>query len=292
MKIFIRNTRCISRFKLIDGRLAENEGFEEPAYESLLDPRIMRRLSRILKMGLYTSVAAVNDLNDTIDGIVCGTALGCTADTYAFLMNMIEREEHLLTPTSFIQSTHNTLAGTLGILFKNHGYNMTWCQRSFSFYCALEDAVQRIRSGQGSHYLVCAADEMPASVSDIIQQMDLPGRSTLNAEGAAAFIITNDPAPDGIEIESMDIFSNEDLSLSSLIGQDTLLLNTNPYLSLPEEENVHNLCSRGRSLIDDALALSTGFDMLTRPGGEQGPFSKIAVLSGDKQESSLFKLVS
>jgi len=290
MKIFIRNTRCISRFQLIDGLPAENEGFEEPAYESLLDPRIMRRLSKILKMGLYTAVATVNDLSHPLDGIVCGTALGCTADTYAFLMNMIEREEHLLTPTSFIQSTHNTLAGTLGILLKNHGYNMTWCQRSFSFYGALEDAAQRIRSGQGSHYLVCAADEMSASVSDIIHHMDLPGRSTLNAEGAAAFTITSDPGQNAIEIESMDIISNDVVSSDSLVGHDSILLNTNPYLRLPEGKNVLNLCTKGRSMIDDAFVLSISFDMLTQAAKQQGSFTKIAVLSGDEQKSSLVRL--
>jgi 3-oxoacyl-[acyl-carrier-protein] synthase II len=99
----------------------------EPDYEELLDVRSMRRLSKVLKMGVYSSLRCLQSVNsDDVDGIITGTGLGCTADTLAFLENMISRDEHLLTPTAFIQSTHNTLSGTLGIMLKNHGYNMTW----------------------------------------------------------------------------------------------------------------------------------------------------------------------
>lgn len=90
---------------------------------------------------------------------------------------MSDRDEQLLTPTAFIQSTHNTLSGTLGIMLQNHSYNITWSNREFSFYDALEDAIIRVNKCTDDHILLTAADEMPRQVAEIIDSIPLDCRS-------------------------------------------------------------------------------------------------------------------
>ena len=57
-----------------------------------------------------------------------------------FLRKMIEFEEKMLSPTAFIQSTHNTVGAQIALLLKCHHYNNTIVHRAFSFENALTEA--------------------------------------------------------------------------------------------------------------------------------------------------------
>ena len=50
------------------------------------------------------------------DAIITGTGLGCLEDTEKFLTAMVTNKEEFLTPTSFIQSTHNTVSAQIALL--------------------------------------------------------------------------------------------------------------------------------------------------------------------------------
>ena len=52
MDIYIAQYNAISRYSLHNGEIIEENITAEPEYETVLDPRSMRRLSKILKMGL------------------------------------------------------------------------------------------------------------------------------------------------------------------------------------------------------------------------------------------------
>jgi 3-oxoacyl-[acyl-carrier-protein] synthase II len=85
----------------------------EPDYSSFIDPKQIRRMSRIIKMGVAAAFDCLKDTGVSVpDAIITGTAYGCLADTDIFLTRLIENNEELLSPTAFIQSTHNVTITT------------------------------------------------------------------------------------------------------------------------------------------------------------------------------------
>ena len=96
----------------------------------------------------------------SLDAIVTGTAYGCLEDTGIFLKKMVEQKEEMLTPTAFIQSTHNTIGAQIALLLQCHNYNNTFVHRGFSFESALLDAMMLLEENAGTNVLVGAADEI------------------------------------------------------------------------------------------------------------------------------------
>ena len=60
-----------------------------------------------------------------------------------FLLQMCQEGEQCLGPTLFMQSTHNTIGGMLGIKTKAHGYNITYTQNDHSLRTLLLDALMQ-----------------------------------------------------------------------------------------------------------------------------------------------------
>ncbi len=115
---------------------------KEPDYKNFVDAKLIRRMSRIIKMGTAAAVKCLQQANiEMPGGIITGTAYGCLQDTEIFLQRMIDYKEELLTPTAFIQSTHNTVGAQIALLLQCHNYNNTFVQSGFSFEDALLDAV-------------------------------------------------------------------------------------------------------------------------------------------------------
>lgn len=145
----------------------------DPGYRDFIPAEMIRRMSRIIKMGIAASKICLRDAgigpeapsqrDITPDAIITGTGLGCIEDTEKFLGNMIRNNEEFLTPTSFIQSTHNTVAGQIALLLKCHGYNFTYVHRGVSFESALLDAMTQIRLGAFANALVGGSDELTAN---------------------------------------------------------------------------------------------------------------------------------
>ena len=59
----------------------------------------------------------------------------------SFLTKMVENNEELLTPTAFIQSTHNTIGAQIALMLQCNNYNNAFVHRGFSFESALLDAM-------------------------------------------------------------------------------------------------------------------------------------------------------
>ncbi|NPD45291.1 MULTISPECIES: beta-ketoacyl synthase N-terminal-like domain-containing protein [unclassified Lentimicrobium] len=144
----------------------------EPPYKEYIAPRELRRMSKIIRNGIVSAKIALNDSGlENPEAILTGTGLGCAADTEKFLMAMSENKETLLTPTSFIQSTHNTLGGGIAIGLGCHNYNMTYVNRGFSFESALLDAQLMIGGGEIENALVGGFDEMTDNHSRLLMTM-------------------------------------------------------------------------------------------------------------------------
>lgn len=129
-----------------------------PDYKNYISPASLRRLSPVLRMALTAAKECQANVNEEIDAISVGTALGCLVDTEKFLVTFHTATSDTLSPTAFIQSTHNTIAGQISLELKNHAYNMTHTQNSLSFEIALIDAMMCCKEGK-STVLLGAADE-------------------------------------------------------------------------------------------------------------------------------------
>jgi len=142
----------------------------EPDYKKYIDPKFSRRLSRIIKMGLYAARMALSDADISVpDGIITGTSLGCLVDTGKFLRSMIEENESLSSPSAFIQSTHNSISSQIAIAVSCNGYNSTYTNRGFSFESALIDAVLQLEENSRAGFLIGASDEITDEFLDILK---------------------------------------------------------------------------------------------------------------------------
>ncbi len=170
MKIRIRGIGIISAQATFDkdnflNEIVHHEGNRlnvvDPPYKEILNPRLMRRMTKIIKMGVTAAKICLNETDiEKPDAIITGTAMGCVKDTETFLLAYGSEESTLLTPTAFIRSTHNTVGAQIGLLLKCNHYNFTYVHRGFSFESALLDAVLKLKEGEGRHMLVGAVDEM------------------------------------------------------------------------------------------------------------------------------------
>src|SRR6476659_6743830 len=68
----------------------------EPDYSSFIDAKFIRRMSRIIKMGVAAAMQCLKDADLQMpDAIVTGTAYGCLQDTEVFLNRLVEFKEEL-----------------------------------------------------------------------------------------------------------------------------------------------------------------------------------------------------
>jgi 3-oxoacyl-[acyl-carrier-protein] synthase II len=160
----------------------------EPDYSQFIDPKNIRRMSRIIKLGVSAATIALRQTKITApDAIITGTGYGCLEDTGTFLSKMIANKEEALNPTPFIQSTHNTIGSQIALLLQCQAYNQTYAHGAFSFESALLDALIQSDEDSSKNILIGAVDEI-TNVSHSIQKRFGLFRKTVNGEGAAFFV--------------------------------------------------------------------------------------------------------
>jgi 3-oxoacyl-(acyl-carrier-protein) synthase len=182
-------------YKAMGENVVEAEGAfftcQEPDYKEFIQKKLLRRMSRIVKMGLATAHKALEDANQPpLDAIISGTAWGCVKDTEKFLETIIENKEEYLTPTAFVQSTHNTIAGQIALLHHNNCYNMSYVQGNVSFESALIDAWLLFYDNKAKNILVNGIDEQTEQLSVLLERLQCAKpQKRVMGEGAACFIL-------------------------------------------------------------------------------------------------------
>jgi 3-oxoacyl-[acyl-carrier-protein] synthase II len=207
------------------GEFAERLYCIEPDYQSIINPVQLRRMPRILKMGLAASQICIKNAKNIIPGaIIIGTGLGCLRSLEKFLDEVIDTNEQITSVLPFINSTHNAVAAQIAMLLKNNGYNVTYCHRGFSFESALADALLHIEENRVKNILVGGIDEV---TDDFIKlhgykgfwkkplntlEMISSGTSgTIAGEGAAFFMISgNSTGESKVTLEGVHTFFNPD----------------------------------------------------------------------------------
>lgn len=207
----------------------------EPDYAKYFDVRQLRRMSRIIRLGMVAGMEALNEAGLKVpDGIITGTGYGCLDDTGTFLSKMIGNKEQALNPTPFIQSTHNTIGSQLALFLQCQGYNQTYTQRALSFENALIDALMSIAEDPTQRLLTGAADEITDVSHDILRRFRIfrrhsvsslnlftaPGQGTLNGEGAAYFLLSGTGGPGAVGLRGVrSFYKPETEELQTSIGR-------------------------------------------------------------------------
>ena len=143
----------------------------EPNYKEFINPVQLRRMSKLIKMGISASKICLQDAGIENPGaIITGTGLGLVGDTEKFLNQMLDNNEEFLAPTAFIQSTHNTISGQVAIALKCFNYNNTYSHRGFSFESALLDGMLLIENNDAENVLVGGFDEITSEHHQIIKK--------------------------------------------------------------------------------------------------------------------------
>ena len=168
-KCYINGLGCISAQNTHDNSFFdhiinyENEAVlpvVKPNYKDFISPGAIRRMSSAVKNGIVASKLALKEAGVTTpDAIITGTGMGCMQDSEKFLKNIIDNQEDFLTPTSFIQSTHNTVAGQIALDLKCKSYNFNYVNSSVSFESSLLDALLQLKTGQSDKVLLGGVDE-------------------------------------------------------------------------------------------------------------------------------------
>ncbi len=161
----------------VPAELIEHNGIMHtilPDFKAYFKPIDLRRMSRIIKSGTTTAIECLKEAGiEKPDAIITGTGLGCLKDTETFLNKMIDNNEGMLTPTTFIQSTHNTIGGHIALTLKCNEYNVAYVHKTISFETALLDAMLLIKEGEAKNILVGGIDEMTEENYNLKKKINL-----------------------------------------------------------------------------------------------------------------------
>ncbi len=168
-KVYINSAACISVQDTLNENFFNTLKSEnsvqivkaiEPNYKEFIPPAMSRRMSKTVKMSSVASTKALQEAGiEKPDAIIVGTGMGCSQDSEKFLKNVLENNEEFLTPTFFIQSTHNTVSGQIALGLQCHGYNFTYVNCSSSLEFSMLDAKLQILDEEAENVLVGSTDE-------------------------------------------------------------------------------------------------------------------------------------
>ncbi len=232
MAVFINSVGSISSQKTFDNSefLDEITTYNDnvitvidPNYRDFIPPVAARRMAKGIKMGVTASKIALNEAGlENVDAIITGTGMGCVQDSEKFVSTILDNDEQYLTPTSFIQSTHNTVGGQIALSLQCKGYNFTYVHSSVSFESALLDAKLQLENKEATHILVGGIDESGAHTIKVhrlinhIKEEKVKTASLLDSkttgavfgEGANFFVLSNEKLDNGYaELLAVSIYN-------------------------------------------------------------------------------------
>lgn len=282
----------------------------EPDSKEFILPSEARRMSKILKRAICTSLSVLNNSGiSQPDAIVTGTGMGCFENTEKFLIDISKFGESCLKPTLFMQSTHNTISSLIAIVLKCHGYNNTYSHKGISFDSALLDAWIQILSGNIRSALVGSHDEVTPFLSLILQRSH-PHYSRIT-EGSVSMMLSSteelqdkkgNPISSLCELQDVKILYQpepSDLLAAIAPGNDCALmlglndnsLNDSRYSPILERYGLTNSILTFKDLFGDNFS-SSGLGVYAAATRiARGEFSEITVINhSDGTSWSIIKL--
>lgn len=202
--MYIKSAASVSAQSTFDGAFPEVitpvEGpvfpLVAPPYKDFISGALVRRMGAGVKYGMVASSLALRSAGDPeLDAIVTGTGVGCIKDSENFLTAILENDEQYLTPTAFVQSTHNTVGAQIAVALGCKAYNFTYVNGASSFEAALLDAQLQFMAGEARNILVGGVDEKAEVTYRLFQQAGLITNGTRGAsysEGAHFFVLSTE----------------------------------------------------------------------------------------------------
>ena len=199
----------------------------EPDYTAYIAPMQLRRMSKAVRMGIGASKISMQQAGiEKPDAISIGTAMGCLHDTEAFLSKMVEQNEQMLTPTSFIQSTHNTVGGQIALVAGCYGHNLTYVHRGHSFEHTLINAQLYLNEHPEQNMLVGGIDELTPSSIGVLQLTGVyrkdnsspediltgSDKGSIAGEGATFFMVSKDKNGPALCISNISLFTTKNVN--------------------------------------------------------------------------------
>ena len=173
----------------------------EPGYDSV--PRnLLRRMGKAVRIGVGASVAYLQGIEEK-PAIIIGTGYGGMEDSIAFLKQIMEYDEGMLTAGNFVQSTANATAAQISLMNLNRKYNITHVHRGLAFENAAIDAGLWLNEHPNEQVLLGGVDEIsgynyvleklaglykeePVSNTDLFKSKTA---GTIAGEGAGMFVV-------------------------------------------------------------------------------------------------------
>lgn len=192
----------------------------EPDYKELIPPMQLRRMTKPVRTGVAAAKICMQRTGNAIpSSIHVGTAYGMLQDSENFLQQMIVREEQMLNPTAFIQSTHNTVAGQIALSMGCNAHNMTFVHKVHSFESALLDI--SLMPVQDGPVLAGAVDEGTETSYAILKRFGVYDEGYAAGEGASFFLVSGIKSPHSLaRIRAFDMFVAEDADRLDTVVQD------------------------------------------------------------------------
>jgi len=206
-----------------------------PNYKDYIPPAAARRMAKGIKMGVVASKLALEEAGlENVDAIITGTGMGCVRDSEKFVSAIIDNDEQYLTPTSFIQSTHNTVGGQIALGIKCKGYNFTYVHSSNSFESSLLDAKLMLNCNEATNILIGGVDEIgehttklhrlvdhvKAESSNSLEVLDSNTKGAIFGEGANFFVLGNHKNKSSYaEVVSVKMYNSITNTVSDLAQQ-------------------------------------------------------------------------
>lgn len=237
--MFIVNSSCISPQLSYDHRLLTLGKVEhllgnqyealEPPYKKMIPLNLLRRMDKSVRMGVGAGMTLLKQAEKDeklIEGIIIGSANGSIDKSISFLHQLVDYDEGTLTPSDFVQSTSNSISGTLALLGKVQGYNNTHVNNGLAFESALLDAFLQFETTEIERLILGGVDELSQSNFNVDEARGMyksaeqthsenllrsNSYGTVAGEGAALFVLEREYSTDAkARIVDVDQFSFPD----------------------------------------------------------------------------------
>jgi hypothetical protein len=167
MSFYIHKTTCISPQQTFGDNIdiatlhpsVDNKLYAiEPAYPQFKG-NALRRMSKSTRIGAGAALPLLAGAPQP-DGIIIGTQVSGMEENGKFLNQIIEYNEDMLTPGSFVQGTPNTISSQIALISNNKNYNLTHVHRGLAFENAVIDVAMLLNENPQSNYLLGGVDEI------------------------------------------------------------------------------------------------------------------------------------
>ena len=164
------------------------------------DANLRRRMGPLLRLAAACGMAALENVDPgNVAGIITSTGLGFMKDTVNFADMLIDRNEEMLNPSPFMQSTFNTVSGYIALLGGIRTYNTAYVHRSGGFAAALTDAMMLVED-TGRNVLAGGFDEASPEVDEYRRKLGCWKRGDFLPLGEGAGFLCLGGGDNGVRI--------------------------------------------------------------------------------------------